>query len=264
MEAADVSQGVTIVMNPQTGEILAMVSLPAYDNNAFAGGISVDDFNVYLADPDLPLRNHAISRHLPARLDVQARDRHRRDGGGRDHRRAASGRPTAATRSPARPTASACTTGTARASVRSTWSTRSPSQLRHVLLSDGRADRRRPAWRSGPTSSGSASDRDRLPDEAEGIIASTEWAHSRAGPGVFTGEVAQAGIGQNVIAVTPLQLLNAYAAVANGGRLMRPMIVRGEADASGEPGRALRARACSASWPPTRHTCRRCASAPAR
>ena len=38
MDAAGVSQGVTIVMNPQTGEILAMVSLPAYDNNKFAGG----------------------------------------------------------------------------------------------------------------------------------------------------------------------------------------------------------------------------------
>jgi penicillin-binding protein 2 len=45
--------------------------------------------------------------------------------------------------------------------------------------------------------------------------------------------VAQAGIGQSVIAVTPLQLLNAYAALANGGDLMRPMIVRGEADADG-------------------------------
>ena len=51
---------------------------------------------------------------------------------------------------------------------------------------------------------------------------------------MFTGELAQAGIGQNVIAVTPLQVLNAYAAVANGGSLMRPMIVRGETDATGK------------------------------
>ena len=78
----------------------------------------------------------------------------------------------------------------------------------------------------------------RLPGEAEGIIASTEWARQQGREGVFTGEVAQAGIGQNVIAVTPLQVLNAYAAVANGGRLMQPMIVRGEADASGELVRA--------------------------
>jgi penicillin-binding protein 2 len=51
---------------------------------------------------------------------------------------------------------------------------------------------------------------------------------------VFTGELAQAGIGQNAIAVTPLQLLNAYAAVANGGHLMRPTIVRGVTDAFGK------------------------------
>jgi cell division protein FtsI/penicillin-binding protein 2 len=47
-----------------------------------------------------------------------------------------------------------------------------------------------------------------------------------------------AGIGQNAIAVTPLQLLNAYAAVANGGHLMRPRIVRGETDADGNLVRA--------------------------
>ena len=67
-----------------------------------------------------------------------------------------------------------------------------------------------------------------------GIIASTEWARQQGRAGVFTGEVAQAGIGQNVIAVTPLQVLNAYAAVAHGGSLMRPMIVRGETDEHGE------------------------------
>ena len=33
-------RGVVIAMNPQTGEILAMVSLPTYDNNLFARGIS--------------------------------------------------------------------------------------------------------------------------------------------------------------------------------------------------------------------------------
>jgi penicillin-binding protein 2 len=73
-----------------------------------------------------------------------------------------------------------------------------------------------------------------LPGEAAGTVISKAWAQAQGRPAVFTGELAQAGIGQNAIAVTPLQLLNAYAAVANGGRLMRPMIVRGETDQAGK------------------------------
>ena len=38
MNRAGLKRGVMIVMNPQTGEILAMVSLPTYDNNKFAEG----------------------------------------------------------------------------------------------------------------------------------------------------------------------------------------------------------------------------------
>ena len=52
-------------MNPQTGEILAMVSLPTYDNNKFAAGISPEDYAAYLADPTKPLRNHAIADIYP-------------------------------------------------------------------------------------------------------------------------------------------------------------------------------------------------------
>ena len=89
MEAADVSQGVTVVMNPQTGEILAMVSLPAYDNNKFAGGISADDYGVYLTDEDRPLRNHAISDIYPPGSTYKLVTGDRGDGGGRDDRRSA-------------------------------------------------------------------------------------------------------------------------------------------------------------------------------
>ena len=65
MRAAGVKQGVTIVMNPQTGEILAMVSLPSYDDNQFATGISTAAFNAYLRNPNHPLRNHAIADIYP-------------------------------------------------------------------------------------------------------------------------------------------------------------------------------------------------------
>ena len=59
------SAGVFIVMNPQTGEVLAMVSLPTYDNNLFARGISTKEFKKLVKNKDLPLLNHAVQAHYP-------------------------------------------------------------------------------------------------------------------------------------------------------------------------------------------------------
>lgn len=58
-------RGVVIVMNPQTGEIRAMVSLPTYDSNLFTHGISALDWERLANDPHRPTLNHAISDHLP-------------------------------------------------------------------------------------------------------------------------------------------------------------------------------------------------------
>ena len=57
-------RGVAIVMNPQTGEILAMVSLPTYDNNLFAQGISTRDWQAMSENVHRPMLNHAISDRL--------------------------------------------------------------------------------------------------------------------------------------------------------------------------------------------------------
>ena len=65
MKAAGLKRGVFIVMNPQTGEVLALVSLPSYDNNLFARGISNKAFQKLLNDPNKPLTNHAVQAHYP-------------------------------------------------------------------------------------------------------------------------------------------------------------------------------------------------------
>lgn len=65
MAKKNVKQAVAIVMNPNNGEILAMVSLPTYDNNLFARGIRPTDFNALNQDKDRPLINHAISGMYP-------------------------------------------------------------------------------------------------------------------------------------------------------------------------------------------------------
>jgi len=55
-----------IVINPQNGEILSLVSFPFYDNNKFAGGISHDDYNSLISNPNKPLFNRSISGEFPS------------------------------------------------------------------------------------------------------------------------------------------------------------------------------------------------------
>ena len=233
MRAAGVKQGVTIVLNPQTGEILAMVSLPSYDDNAFATGISTAAFNAYLRNPNQPLRNHAIADTYPPGSTFKLVT-------GTAALQEGVTTPTqlwptyGCYQIPGAP-AGQCLfdwnhAGFGPLNVQQAFFRSSDTFFYQMAVHLGIDRLAKWAYNYGfgkPTGI-------KLPGEASGIIASTEWAQSQGRPNVFTGELAQAGIGQNVIAVTPLQLANAYASLANGGRLMRPMIVKGETDRSGK------------------------------
>ena len=232
MEVADVGQGVTIVMNPQTGEILAMVSLPAYDNNHFATGITAEQYNVYLSDPNRPLRNHAISDIYPPGSTYKLVTA------------IAALEEGVTTASRLWPTYGCYQIpGAPEGECLYDWNRQGfgPLDMVDAFAKSSDTYFYQMAIQTGidPLAAWAhelgfgARSGIRLPGEERGIIASTEWARQQGRAGVYTGELAQAGIGQNVIAVTPLQVLNAYAAVANGGNLMRPMIVRGEADDEG-------------------------------
>jgi penicillin-binding protein 2 len=65
-----------------------------------------------------------------------------------------------------------------------------------------------------------------LPGEVSGIVPSNVWKQATFGEPIYPGEVYQAGIGQGYDVVTPIQLANAYSALANGGKLYRPQVVR--------------------------------------
>lgn len=58
--------GAGIIEDVNTGEILAMVTYPSYDNNLFIGGISVSDYSNLLNDKTNPLMNRAIAAQVPA------------------------------------------------------------------------------------------------------------------------------------------------------------------------------------------------------
>lgn len=57
--------GSVIAINPQNGNILGMVSLPSFDNNLFAEGISQEKYSELLNDPAKPLFNRSISGTYP-------------------------------------------------------------------------------------------------------------------------------------------------------------------------------------------------------
>jgi penicillin-binding protein 2 len=57
--------GVAIVMRVNDGQILSMVSLPSYDNNLFSAGISQTDFDRLNTDPRLPMFNRAVGGAYP-------------------------------------------------------------------------------------------------------------------------------------------------------------------------------------------------------
>ena len=65
MTAANIQQGTIIVENPQNGKIVAMVSLPSYNDQLFADGISETAFQQLLANQNQPLLNKAISQYAP-------------------------------------------------------------------------------------------------------------------------------------------------------------------------------------------------------
>jgi penicillin-binding protein 2 len=221
MKEVGMTRGVVIVMNPQTGEVLAMVSLPTYDNNDFARGISNADYAKLLKNKDKPLTNHAVQAHYPPGSTykiVTATGA------------LAEKEITPSTRVMTRPFLTLGGTrfyewnrrGWGACNIFCGFGHSSDTfffQLAGMLGADRLA---KYAYEYG---FGSPTGID-LPNEVSGIVPSNKWKQDALGAPMFGGEVYQAGIGQGYDVVTPIQLINAYAALANGGKLYQPQVVR--------------------------------------
>jgi penicillin-binding protein 2 len=59
-------RGSVIVMNPNNGEILSLVSLPAFDNNLFTKGLSNKEYQNLIGNLDQPLFNRSIKGEYPS------------------------------------------------------------------------------------------------------------------------------------------------------------------------------------------------------
>ena len=232
MKTVGIKRGVVIVMNPQTSEILAMVSLPSYDNNQFARGISNADYAKLLNNPDKPLLNHATQAHYPPGSTYKLVA-----GTG-----ALADRKITATTKVA--TRGFLTLGSTRFYD---WNHRGfgacniycgfgHSSDTFFFQMAGKLGIDRLGYWAAQYGFGQTTGID-LPGEVPGIVPTNQWKQDTLGSKIFPGETYQAGIGQGYDVVTPIQLINAYAALANGGTLHQPQLVR---DVVGPDGTVVR------------------------
>lgn len=66
MATAHVQRGSVVALDPRDGSILALVSLPAYDNNIFSGGVSSTVYQTLSTHPDRPLFPRAWAGMYPS------------------------------------------------------------------------------------------------------------------------------------------------------------------------------------------------------
>jgi penicillin-binding protein 2 len=249
LDATHRQSGVIIVENPQNGAILAMVSLPTYNDQLFADGISETDFQKLLTDPNQPLLNKAIgAQYAPGSTYKLVTG--------------TAGLQDQPSCSNAVAGYSYCNTGTFNAS------TKLISSPEVIVNGYPYREWQGFAWYGpGDILAGLAHSSDTffyqlarmvgidrlaywaeqygfgrptgidLPGEAIGIVPSDQWKIDTFGEnqGMFTGEILQAGIGQGYDASTALQLLDAYCAMANGGNVWQPHVVQSITPPGGKP-----------------------------
>ena len=64
-------RGAVIITNPQTGEVLALVDYPSFDDNLFTGGINTDEYAKLIANPNNPLFTRSIFGEYPSGSTVK-------------------------------------------------------------------------------------------------------------------------------------------------------------------------------------------------
>ena len=66
LKKSKLNKACAIALDPNNGEILALVSLPSYNNNLFARGITNDEYQLLVNHPDQPLFNRCTSGEYPS------------------------------------------------------------------------------------------------------------------------------------------------------------------------------------------------------
>lgn len=226
MEKIGKKKGSAIVIDPNNGEILALVSLPSFDSNLFAGSIDGASYQNLLNDPNQPLFPRATLGEFPSGSTFK---------------------PYVAAAALAEglitSTSSFLSTGGLRVGqwFFPDWKTggHGVTDVRKALAESvntffyiigggydiftGLGVDRLVSY-AALFGFGKPTGLD-LPSEADGFLPSKDWKEKTKGERWYVGDTYHLAIGQGDLLVTPIQMAAALSAVANGGTKYTPHVV---------------------------------------
>jgi len=247
-----ISSGVVIAMNPKTGEILAMVSYPTYENNRMARIIPSYYYEQLREDPRHPLLNNAVSAVFPPGSVFKLSTATGAFNEGVVNLNTvifAPGKLEVCEKFTANDTCS----GNLRQFVDWIFDTRPEgfgqidflhciaysSNVCFYKLGGGFEDEIPEGLgiiRLGEYARALGYDHTsgiELQGEAKGRIPSPDWKRISTGENWSTGDTYISSVGQGYVTATPLQVIMSGATIANNGKLMQPTIVRQVTDEEG-------------------------------
>jgi penicillin-binding protein 2 len=212
--------GALVALDPRNGEILAMVSRPAYDPNKFAGRILTADWKTLTSNPDNPLLNRAIQAQLAPGSTFKPL-------------MALAGLETGSIDD----SFTIHCSGAAMfyGHLSHCWSTHGAVSLHRGIVQScdvyfynvgNRMGIDNIAFYAEKAGLGHKTGVD-LPNEAEGTVPSTQWKIRNFRQKWYAGETISVSIGQGALTVTPLQLASAIGGLAMGGVWQKPHLVKG-------------------------------------
>lgn len=223
--------GSVVLLDPRDNAVIAMASHPTFDPNLFVTGLSAQDGSRLLNDPKRPLINRAIASTYPPGSTFKVIT-------------AAAGLEKGGYNAQSRFPCVPVWTGLGPGAPKRNWTPANEGMLTIAeglmrscnpvfydiaLKLDGIDPNILPSIAAGfgigrPTGINGL-------DEAAGVDPNPEWKQKQIGEGWFSGDSVNMGIGQGFLLTTPLQIANAYSAIARGGVLRSPLLVREVRDA---------------------------------
>jgi penicillin-binding protein 2 len=228
------NNGVVIAMNPKTGEILALVSYPNYENNRMERIIPGYYYEQLSNDPQRPLFNHAVSaEHPPGSVFKMASALGVLNEGvvTPEYEIEDPGTITVIQRfyenDPGTPRQFVCWDRNGHGMVNFKWAVAYSCNIYWHKVAGGYRDEvpgdGLGIWRMSEYAQalgyGTPTGIE-LPGEADGLIPNPTWKRITLGENWATGDTYTAAIGQGFVLATPLQVLNSISTIANGGKLM--------------------------------------------